>query len=1187
MNDEQILEYLERFSDELTKGTIVIDLLRMMAWMFVKGMAWIVDAFQNITDSMLGLKLLYDNPQITEFVNTMQPVLVILMAMNLMFIGYLLILKQDAVNRPALVSNIFMALAIMTILSVGMNQANEFTDQAVDAVNFENGTNTLADDAIKNNITDVALYDLQGWETTELEEENQINPSYAQDLTINAPLNEDTQINSEETLKDKGQDIVSKKIQTLPDGTREVTDLEDGGWISNITQEYYYRYNVDWVPLIATLTVVAAVLVIIGVKLATLFFNLAFNYVLAPLVAASDMHSGQRMKQVVQNIISIFMVTIMVFLSLKIYMIAADMLNDSTDGLVYVLGMVGLSVAVLDGPNIVERLFGLDAGLKSSWGALAGTYAAAKGAAGVTKAGMSGVRNISDKMSNNKEQGNGGSGNPNTGNSQDREDVSQAAEGQAGTGGTGNVANMADYRGNKAGTDSQNQDTANESVTDQGDHSTANGSASSTNGTSAASATDQDDSSTSTTDANENQSSIPSLHEEMDDEQAKATGTDGPAKGRTNRQGTNANATSPANGQRPSSTSGTTESPDMDETPATGDTPASVDANTDTGDTASVQNMNSNNAGQTGTHREQVTRETDSSSSQDVEQDMQTVQGQQASGGNVQTNQSGSAGESASTETPSTGNAPASASANTDTGDTASVQNMNGETTGSAGTHRESVTQEMDGTSTQNVEQDVQTVQGQQASGGNVQTNQAGTAGESASTETPSTGNAPASAGANTDTGDTASVQNMNGETTGSAGTHRESVTQEMDGTSTQNVEQDVQTVQGQQQASGGNGQTNQSGSAANVGSPDAPATGNAPASASANTSGQDTASVQNVKGDSAGTTGTHREQVTQEADGQQTQNVEQDVQTVQGQQQASGGNGQTNQSGSAANAGSPDAPATGNAPASASANSSGQDTASVRQEQGPSNSSASTHREQVTQKIDGQQTQNVEQDVQTVQGGQQASGGSVQTNQSGSAANAGSPDAPATGNAPASASANSSGQDTASVRQEQGPSNSSTSTHREQVTQETDSSRTQNVEQEVQTSTNHRQDGGQVNTTYTSGGDTGGQADPPPSSSPGPGPSAPASSPSDAGGNSVRHEHSTEQGHRGGTSKETIQQEQTVQHQGNDTEQDVQQSVKHRQTEGRVNRRERVTEQQEPMKRNYDLGKNTRKTVKRNNKRN
>jgi hypothetical protein len=239
-----------------------------------------------------------------------------------------------------------------------------------------------------------------------------------------------------------------------------------------------------------------------------------------------------------------------------------------------------------------------------------------------------------------------------------------------------------------------------------------------------------------------------------------------------------------------------------------------------------------------------------------------------------------------------------------------------------------------------------------------------------------------------------------------------------------------------------------------------------------------------------------------------------------------------------------------------------------------------------VTQEVDGQQTQNVEQDVQTVQGQASASGGNVQTNQTGAAANAGSPETPSTGNTPASAGGNSSGQDTASVRQEQGPSNSSTSTHREQVIQETDSSRTQNVEQEVQTSTNHRQDGGRVNTTYTSGGDTGAKEDPPSASSPGPGPSASASSSGDTGGNNVRHERSTEQGHRGGTNKETIHQEQQVNHQGNDTEQDVQQSVTHRQTEGRVNRRERVTEQQAPRTQNYDLGKHTRKTVKRNNKR-
>lgn len=65
------------------------------------------------------------------------------------------------------------------------------------------------------------------------------------------------------------------------------------------------------------------------------------------------------------------------------------------EGVSYLIALFAFSLAVIDGPNIVERLFGIDAGLKSGWGALAGGYATAKGAIGVAKGTVGGLKNIS------------------------------------------------------------------------------------------------------------------------------------------------------------------------------------------------------------------------------------------------------------------------------------------------------------------------------------------------------------------------------------------------------------------------------------------------------------------------------------------------------------------------------------------------------------------------------------------------------------------------------------------------------------------------------------------------------------------------------------------------------------------------------------------------------------------------
>ncbi|MYL22068.1 hypothetical protein GLW04_19520, partial [Halobacillus litoralis] len=396
MSDEEVLEKLLEFGEYLTKGTIMQDMFRWILWMCVKGLAWIVEALENITDTILGLKLFYNHPEFVEFIDRFQPVLVILFAFNILYIGYLMIF-QKKFNREGVFTNLVMALIIIVLLGSGMQKADRFTNEAINAINYSGSDGgQIASKVITDNIIDISLYDLDGWESPELENNNNIQSEYATDININSYLTSGSQINAEKELTSKGEKILGNKIETLGDGSRKVIELEDGNWISDITQEYYYRYTVDWINMIGTLLVMSFVLVTIAVKLAKLFFELAFNYVLAGFVAPTDMHSGQKMKQVIQNILNIFLVTIMVFLSMKVYIIGTEWIGETFDGFVYLIAMIGFAAAVVDGPNIVERLFGIDAGLKSGWGALAGTYALAKGAGG---AAMS-AGNVANKTKN-------------------------------------------------------------------------------------------------------------------------------------------------------------------------------------------------------------------------------------------------------------------------------------------------------------------------------------------------------------------------------------------------------------------------------------------------------------------------------------------------------------------------------------------------------------------------------------------------------------------------------------------------------------------------------------------------------------------------------------------------------------------------------------------------------------------
>ena len=385
MSEKEILDILLEFKEHLSQGWIIQDVFRSLGWIIILGLGWLVESLENITDSILGLKSFFAESDVSSFMNYLKPLSIILMAFSLLFTGYKLIF-QKKIDREGIIINIFLALVVITLLGTGMEKANKFTDDAIGAVN-EDANASLANNVIKQGLLDIALYDLQGWEKPDIDPKNNIPTENIRDIDINAYLTDGSMITSE------GTDILSYKIDTLGDGTHGVTELDDGNFITDITKEYYYRYTVDWFTVMVTLAITAFTLLTIAVKLAKLFFELTFNYVLAVIIAPADIHSGQKTKHVIQNILSIFLVTIMIFLSMKIYIMGTAFIEENLTGLSYLIALFAFSLAVIDGPNIVERLFGIDAGLKSGWGALAGAYAGAKGISkgvqGLSSAGKS------------------------------------------------------------------------------------------------------------------------------------------------------------------------------------------------------------------------------------------------------------------------------------------------------------------------------------------------------------------------------------------------------------------------------------------------------------------------------------------------------------------------------------------------------------------------------------------------------------------------------------------------------------------------------------------------------------------------------------------------------------------------------------------------------------------------------
>ncbi|HDR7596360.1 TPA: hypothetical protein QCX59_005658, partial [Bacillus mycoides] len=372
MKDEEILKTIEAFSDYLQVGDIVNYVFRWIGWFLIVGLSLVVDALEGVTDAILGIKGFFNSPEIQNFVDMLYPLFVVLLAISFLYIGYMFIMNKQ-MNRSQIIINIFVTLSVLCLLSTGMTKVDKFTDDAIAVVKSEQ-KGSLSDEIIKKNITDIAVIDENKWKKKEdMNPKNHIPEKNIRQIDITEKIDSDFEFAKDKKLTDDGQEILKNKRVMDGLGVASLAELKDG-WF-DFFPEKYYRWHWNFWNIFFTLLITGATLLLVSIKLARLFYELAFNYLLANILAPADVANGQKLKAVLSNILNIFIATIMIFLSLKLYIMGTAFLHDKLNGVPYLIALAAFSMAVLDGPAVVERLFGIDIGLKSSWGMLAGGLA--------------------------------------------------------------------------------------------------------------------------------------------------------------------------------------------------------------------------------------------------------------------------------------------------------------------------------------------------------------------------------------------------------------------------------------------------------------------------------------------------------------------------------------------------------------------------------------------------------------------------------------------------------------------------------------------------------------------------------------------------------------------------------------------------------------------------------------------
>lgn len=368
----------------LSTNNIVKSALRSIAWGITKVLLYLSEAVGHLYDATFSLIDFTRYGEINDILTRLQPVLAALIVASLIFYGITMMVQRQ--KNQNLVRNLILGMIAVSCSLFAFNLLNNM------AIGFKDGILGKAGDPKQC----YALVNANAYDLVNIDKKLNINNlNYSKGLDEGCTganirdMNSVNLLDINETMNysdpSEGQDLygwspsLNEKIGqriTVVDGQElKLKEVYNGVFTTTIGNEFYYRYTVNWIACWLQLFSYLIMIIALSYKNVRLVYELVNARILAFLHAA-DITSGERLKQIFLFIRDTYICLGISVLSVKLFSVfstyAAERINyGAFHGIAGAIlqGLISLFIAfvVIDGPNIAERLLGMDAGLSRSW----------------------------------------------------------------------------------------------------------------------------------------------------------------------------------------------------------------------------------------------------------------------------------------------------------------------------------------------------------------------------------------------------------------------------------------------------------------------------------------------------------------------------------------------------------------------------------------------------------------------------------------------------------------------------------------------------------------------------------------------------------------------------------------------------------------------------------------------------
>ena len=386
VDTDGITKVLKKNRDIFHTNTIVGGMLRFIGWQLITLLVWLAEHCAKLFDESFKFIDFTRYEPVEEFLDSWQPVVYALISLSILFLG---LIWQE--KKPKLMMNICLAVLIITSSGYLIDQLNGFVTDDIRSAIMNDGDTTTGSSGLIYDMVGASVYDLiyiddklNGGLMEMTKKNRKLYDDFTKEdlelLSINEVLKPDE-------VKAESKDLVSNRIYYRKDDL-QLKEIYNGVAWTDLLNEYYYRYDVEWYTVIVGLISMIIVYVCLAYKVVRILYEVVVQRLLAALYSA-NLTSSQKTLKILDSIKDSYITLILVMVCLKIYLLAFKMVGETGFGeFSKVMVLLFVAFAVVDGPNIIQKLTGVDAGLSSGMGKMIAGVQATRMAAHMVSRGV-------------------------------------------------------------------------------------------------------------------------------------------------------------------------------------------------------------------------------------------------------------------------------------------------------------------------------------------------------------------------------------------------------------------------------------------------------------------------------------------------------------------------------------------------------------------------------------------------------------------------------------------------------------------------------------------------------------------------------------------------------------------------------------------------------------------------------